>query len=401
MKKASKVRKAKSGGCLLVGFFAIFALAGGAMSYFMTLRPVANILAARGWNETECVITSSEVAVSSGSDGSTYRVDIHYTYEGDWGTYEGNRYDFSIGSTSGYSGKARIVEAHPPGSEVTCYVDPEDPTRSVINRSPGHFLWWGLFPIPFLAVGVGGLTFLAFSGWNRPDRRARKEQKRAARRAGLRAAGLHGASVHDAGHGALELEAEASPTMKVIGTLFIAAFWNGIVSVFVFGTIVPSFRRGDIEWFPTLFMIPFVLVGLGLMAFFFYQVLAWFNPRPHLTLADGHLTPGAETTLSWRFTGAAGRLTKLSVELEGLEQVRYRRGTNTYTDTHTFFSRELVAADRFANVHRGHVTLSLPERTMPTFDASNNDVKWQLKVRGEIPVWPDVIDDFPITVYPS
>ena len=148
-------------------------------------------------------------------------------------------------------------------------------------------------------------------------------------------------------------------------------------------------------------MIPFVLVGVGLVAFFFYQVLATFNPRPHLTLADGHLTPGGETTLRWQLHGRPGRLRKLTIELEGRESARYRRGTDTHTDHHVFFSHELVSEHSFLNFHRGEVALRLPERTMPSFEATNNKIEWRLKVRGDIPSWPDVIDDFEITVYPS
>lgn len=382
----------------MAGFFAIFAIAGVATFYFLTWKPLSNILAARGWTQTECVITSSRVEESSSSDGSTYRVDVRYTFEADWGTVEGNRYDFSVGSSSGYKRKARVVEAHPPGAEVACYYDPEDPSRSVINRAPGHYLWWGLFPIPFLLVGVGGLAFLIFSGKESPrDRkgRAKPRDRRAEASPRQRTSLLTGRD------GSLELEPEASPAAKVIGTLFVALFWNGIVSVFVFGIVVPGFRSGDIEWFVTIFMIPFVLIGLGLIGFFAYSVLAWFNPRPHLTLANGHLTPGAATTLSWHFRGAAGRLRKLTIELEGQEKVRYRRGTNTHTDTHAFHTSELIATDSLSTVIRGSAEIRIPERTMPTFDAPNNDVEWRLKVRGDIPFWPDVADDFPITIYPE
>ncbi|MCP3956403.1 MAG: DUF3592 domain-containing protein [bacterium] len=402
MTKTSKVRKAKSGGCLMVGFFGIFAVAGGAMFYYLSWKPISNIVAARGWVETECVIVSSEVGVHAGSDGSTYSIDIKYTYEVDWQTYRGDRYNFSIGSSSGYEGKNRVVEAHPPGSEAACYYDTDDPTRSVINRSPGHYLWWGLFPIPFLAVGLGGLIFLLTpAGRRKAGSRDAKQDRRP------RAASLADVSAPrrydpaEIGDGPLELDAQASPTMKIVGTLVFAAFWNGIVSVFVFGEIVPSFRSGDVAWFTTIFMIPFVLVGIFAILFFLYQVLAFFNPRPQLTLADGHLTPGCETSLRWSFGGRAGRIGKLTIELEGQEKARYRRGTSTHTDEHVFFSRELVSSERFESIHRGNAELALPERTMPTFDSPNNDIEWRLKVRGDIPFWPDVIEDFPITVYPG
>ncbi|MEE8526721.1 MAG: DUF3592 domain-containing protein [Thermoanaerobaculia bacterium] len=406
--KVSKVRKTKMSGCVAVGFFGIFALAGGAAFYFLSWLPLSNVIAARGWTARNCEVVSSQVAENRDSDGSTYRVDIRYRYQVEWETYEGDRYNFSVGSSSGYDSKRKAVDAHPPGSETTCYVDPDDPTRSVINREPGSYLWWGLFPLPFLAVGVGGLVFLLVGHGRRrtgSDSKAGVASSRISSRGSPRrgspkdrtprsAADLAGTA------GPLELDPGISPLGKIIGTLFIAALWNGMVSIFLFQDVIPGFRSGDIPWFSTLFMTPFVLVGVGLICFFLYQVLAWFNPRPRLTLADGHLTPGGETSLRWQFRGRAGRLQKLTIELEGRESARYRRGTSTTTDHHVFFSTELVSETRFHSIHRGEALFCLPERTMPSFKSSNHEIEWRLKVRGEIPFWPDVTDDFDITVHP-
>jgi hypothetical protein len=422
MPKASKVRKSQPSGCLMIGFFGIFALVGGVAFYFLTVKPIANLVAARGWEERVCEILSSEVDASHSDDGTTYRVEIHYRYQVEWQTYEGDRYNFSIGHSSGYESKRRAVDAHPPGSETTCYVDPDDPTRSVINRNPGGYLWWGLFPLPFLAVGVGGLLFvLKGAGKRKPSgertggaRSLRPSQRSAPRESRSDAARSHGAQIRQAAkqwaaslddarprHGPLDLEPAVSPLIKILGTLFIALFWNGIVSVFLFTGVFPGFRSGNVEWITTLFMVPFVLVGLGLIGFFFYTVLASFNPRPRLTLEDGHLTPGSRTGLSWQFAGSAGRLQKLTIELEGRESARYRRGTSTSTDHHVFYSDELVSETRYHSIHRGETELRVPERTMPSFKSSNNGIEWRLKVRGEIPFWPDVIEDFTITVDPS
>ncbi len=401
MGKKSKVRQARFGGWIAYGFFGIFAVAGLVTFYFLTWRPLTSILAARSWEETSCVIVSSDVAVNHGSDSTTYRVDIRYTYEAERGeTFHGDRYDFSIGSSSGYDAKAAVVEAHPPGREVTCYVDPQDPSRAVINRSAGTFLLWGLFPLPFLAVGLGGLLFLATaSGKRSPGKASKRGRGRPAAEpthVGRRR------SASSTFSGQVELEAEASPAVKLIGTGCAALFWNGIVSVFLFAVIIPSFRREDPEWFATIFMTPFVLVGLGLIGAVLYQSLASFNPRPRLTLTDRHLTPGNECSLHWQFSGRADRIAKLTIELEGREEARYRRGTSTTTDHRVFFSRELVSqGGRFSSVGRGSTNLDIPRRTMPTFEAPNNKIEWRLKVHGDISFWPDVNETFPIVVYPG
>ena len=407
--KTSKVRRTQLSGCLAVGFFGIFAAAGALSFYFLAVKPIAGLIDAMTWVETECVIVSSRVAENHSSDGSTYSVDITYTYERDSRSYRGDRYDFSVGSSSGYSSKAEVVDSHPPGAEVGCYVDPDDPTRSVIDRSPGHFLWWSLFPLPFLAVGLGGIAFFLFSGGNAESARRRRgvastrgRRGPRTRRAG-RTAGTRPTAGSAPPRGPIELEAGVAPLAKLIGVSVFATLWNAVVGAFVFFTIIPSFARGDPEWFLTLFMTPFAAIGVVTVGGVAYQFLAMFNPRPRLTLA-GPLTPGAEGELSWQLGGPAGRVQSLTLELEGREAARYRRGKNSRTDHHVFHSSQVLAEgplSRFGARHGGRVALRVPEPTMPSFDAGNNRIEWRLKVRGDIPVWPDLIQDFPLTVFPA
>lgn len=406
MTKKSKIRQSGPGGCLIAGFFGLFALAGGIAFYFLTWLPIANILDAKSWAPAQCVIVSSRVAENHSSDGSTYAVEITYTYEVDWQTYQGDRYDFSTGSSSGYAAKAEIVEAHPPGTEVDCYVDPEDPTRSVINRSPGGYLWWGLFPLPFLAVGLGGLAFfLVFK-----QREAKAGPRRDASGVRARAFAGTGQTVAATGaaerrHGPLELEAGQTPVAQLIAVIAFATLWNVVVGIFVFFVILPSFERGDPEWLVTVFMVPFVLIGLATIGGVVYQFLALFNPRPRLTLTDGHLIPGSEVTLSWQLEGRVGRLRSLTLELEGQEAARYRSGKNTHTDHHVFYTSPVVSRGpldgKYYGAQRGgQTTLSIPQGTMPSFEAGNNRIEWHLKVHGDVPFWPDVNQSFPITVFP-
>jgi hypothetical protein len=37
---------------------------------------------------------------------------------------------------------------------------------------------------------------------------------------------------------------------------------------------------------------------------------------------------------------------------------------------------------------------------MHSFDASNNKIQWYLKVKGDIKKWPDVSNEFAVTVLP-
>ena len=87
-------------GCFIL-FFGIFAAAGGAMLWFMTILPFWNISRSQSWVETPCKITSSEVGVHDGDDGDTYSIEIKYDYTFEGRPYRGERYHFMIGSSSG------------------------------------------------------------------------------------------------------------------------------------------------------------------------------------------------------------------------------------------------------------------------------------------------------------
>ena len=111
----------------------------------------------------------------------------------------------------------------------------------------------------------------------------------------------------------------------------VALFWNGIVSIFV-SSVIGGFRHGDPSWFGLLFLLPFVAIGLGLIAGAVYQFLAMFNPRPTLELSSSIIPLGGAAELSWSFSGQTSRIDEFTVTLRGVEEAKYRKGTSTYTD---------------------------------------------------------------------
>jgi hypothetical protein len=188
---------------------------------------------------------------------------------------------------------------------------------------------------------------------------------------------------------------------KAVAFLIIALFWNGIVSVFVY-QIVMAFKRGRPEWFLTVFMIPFLLIGLGLVTAFVHAFMAVFNPRPRLTVAPGTGRLGGDVQVTWRFTGAVHRLERLRLTLEGRESATYRRGTDTTTDTSTFARVPLIDTTERTAMHSGNASARLPvEAVAPSFKADNNKIEWFLLVRGTIARWPDVALEFPYELAPA
>ncbi|MCG8455767.1 MAG: DUF3592 domain-containing protein [Holophagales bacterium] len=395
-------------------FCGLFALVGLALLYFMALRPLYQMAMARGWQETTCLIASSRVAASS--DGDTFRVEVSYTFELDGLTYEGDRYDFQTGNTSGREAKDRIVKGLPEGAEVRCWVDPHDPESSVISRDPGWFLLWGLFPIPFVLIGVGGLFVLvrmraAATGGRRRamdlpeplpaggDNSGRWQQamQKAAEPRDVDADAVMDLVPDPLGH--LVLEPASTRKTRVMGLGCLSLLWNGFVAFFLVQSGFFETGGEGLDVFLALVLVPFVLVGLGMIALFVHQLLALSNPLPHLRLTTGRPGPGGQAQLEWHLSGASGRIRRFTIRLEGRESATYTRGTDRVTDHHVFFEQELYDTDHLAT-SRGSLEVDLPEGLLPTFEAPSNKVGYRIQVRGEIGLWPDVAEDFPFPVYP-
>jgi hypothetical protein len=147
-------------GCL-AAFFALFGLAGALTFWLLAVRPVLRAVEARSWVESPAEIVSSAVEAHSGSKGgSTYSVAIAFDYTFGARTYRGDHYDFETGSSSGRDAKQEVVDRFPAGAKTTCWVNPKNPVEAVIDRNLGWWILWGLFPLPFLGVGLGGLVFV-------------------------------------------------------------------------------------------------------------------------------------------------------------------------------------------------------------------------------------------------
>ncbi len=394
----SERAKGVAGRWLLRLFFGVFALMGCLFLYLVTIRPALRILDGRHWQQTPCVVVSSDVQSHSGDKGTTYSVNVVYRYEVGGKTFSANRYDFLGGSSSGYEGKAAIVRQFPPGSARTCWVNPRDPIDAVLNRGFVPTMWLGLLALAFAGIGFGGLAY-SF----RAPAMTRSETGLAPRiAAGLPRAKQTGAGPPVEGYPDASpriLKPDVSPKAKVLGFLFVALFWNGIVSVFV-TQAVAGWARHRPDWFLTLFMIPFVVIGLGLIGGVVYAFLALFNPRPVLTITPGAPALGETLGVQWQFKGRVGTVRRLRLTLEGREEARYRAGKNTATDKSVFAALDVADTTEPNSIAEGQSEVNIPANLMHSFAAENNRVIWELRVEGEVARWPDVKLTFPVTVSP-
>jgi hypothetical protein len=387
-------RPSVANGCVARAFLWIFILIGAVFFWFFAARPFINVMESRSWAEVPCVILSSAVRTHDGDDGDTYSIEVAYEYTHGGQTYQGDRYHFFTGSSSGYKGKARVVERLAPGTETVCYVNPENPSESVLVRGFTPVMLLGLIPLVFVLTGFLGLFALM------------RSESRAARLPEARSAATGPGSPDGmspwrkpprvVAGGWYELQPDISPLGKFVGFLLAALLWNGIVGTVLF----LMYRSGDAPLFAMLIIGLFQLIGLGIVAGAVMQGLALFNPRPIVTVSAGAWVLGETGGLRWEIRGGGHRLASLKITLEGEESARYRRGTDTVTDKEVFQRIPLADTREPREIAAGSVEVPVPPDTMHTFEAPNNSVKWKITLRGEITGWPDIEADYPVILLP-
>ena len=365
-------------------FGLIFFSAGSFFLYIGALKPLSGVFSSQNWVQKDCYIRQSKLSIQSDSDGTTYRADIKMEWVFENLEYLGGSYNFSDMHSSGRSGKQKIVNKYQVGSQHRCWINPSNPAQAVLNRDiPGSVY----FIVPFTAIFIliGGVAMFGSFGvfpnsWV-PAFRSRHKR------------------VASTGLGYSELKPEHGPKTKMFGALLFAVFWNGITSIFVYHA-VQSHLRGDPEWFLTIFIIPFVLVGVGTMGFVAYTFLSLFNPKPSLRLSEGRPILGQNVTLQWGFDKPVNRIKSLQLSLVGEERATYQQGTSTVTDKHIFYKHALKSSSISSEIANGSVSLQAPENSMHSFDSGNNKIVWYVELHGKIGNWPDVKEKYPLTIRP-
>jgi len=384
---------------IVVGFVL---LAGGIVgSYYFAVQPTMRWVAAQSWPATPAVVEVSRVLSKSDDDGTTYKVDILYRYDIAGQTYRSNNYDFSFGSSSGRRGKQQIVNQHPVGSSITAYINPNDPTDATVDRAYHWLMLLGLIPVAVAALGL-----VAFVRSLRVGRAVATSAGLLATPSGDEGEGwpsyLPESKAVDVSGGkgdAFELKPQSSRWVKCLVLAGVALFWNGIV--IGVGSSMWHDMSGGIEWVPMIFILIFAGVGLVIIGAAGHAFLALFNPRVTLHTGRPFWAPGQTVEMTWDIKGSSSRISELTIKLVGTEKATYQRGTDTVTDTHEFFNETLDTVDQLSLRSNGELAIAIPPGAMHSFEASNNKIIWELQVRGDIKRWPDVSDDYPLTIVPQ
>jgi len=374
------------------------AILGSIFTWYFTVGTWQEYFDARHWPEVPCVVESSRVQSHRGDDSTTYSVDILYRYAVNERAFRSNQYSFIGGSSSGYADKRLIVAQHPEGKATVCFVNPDDPYVALLDRDFSWSMLLTVIPIVPMMIGIVGLFVMTrkadsddsslfdrgFEGIRAPSDRPPELPSYLPKPKGR---------VDPQG---VTLLPETSRLAKLFWLLVCGLFWNGIVSIFVYQAYV----QHEGGWFLKVFILPFVGVGLFLVGAFVMAFLSMFSPRVVLQLSRATIDVGGSAEIHWATHGGIGSVRRLRIGLEGREEAKYRRGTTTVTDKHVFAQVDVADTVVAAQIDQGTATLTIPAGTMHSLAATNNSVIWTVKVRGEIPFWPDIDEEYPIVVQP-
>jgi hypothetical protein len=191
------------------------------------------------------------------------------------------------------------------------------------------------------------------------------------------------------------------------GCLVVAAlFWNGILSTFVVNVVRGWNRGGLIRWGELLFLLPFLLVGLAIIAAALYAGLAWFVSclvgRVVAELSDHPLAPGDAGRVHVAQAGLVP-LGRVRVWLVCTEEATYVAGTSQSTAKKEVEKHPVADADPDATGGSLPLTaeFAAPRDAMHTFYAPNNKITWTVRVTGRALGVLPYRADFGFTVSPE
>lgn len=368
-------------------------------------NPMSSYFSARSWQQVSCTIQESRLGRATGPkrDGRESRVEVTYTYSLRGKEYSSSRYDLlGAYTTTGQREKREILARYPKGARTPCWVNPENPREAVLNRDfSADYLVGSLFSL-FIPAGLSAIGWALFQIFNGPQlvRRQRKAKTRRSQETPEEAVQRR-------------LKPRVPITRTVIGGSVLAVIWNGAVWIML-SRIIEGWRRGAPDGCLTLFVIPFLLVGLLLIWAVVAPIVMLFNPPLKLTISRTTLRPGQSAILQWKIHGKAERVRRLRILLHAPNQEDMFDNRDADDDSDTELEAEtetdtendwdtltIVDTDQPMLIAEGTAEIKVPLKARFLFDEDTDQLAWMLKTYCEIPRWPDSVEEHTIIVKPG
>jgi predicted membrane protein len=362
-------------------FAAIVLFALGAVSFYgLTWEPVELFIQAKHWMPVPCKVLSFSIQETTKHpterDKISKRLELLYQY-----TYKGVVYQsdwFYVMKTDVrlYTGLALIFEAHRESKEITCYVNPANPSQAVLLRDFQPCLLLSLLSPVFV---LGGVWCLCIGIHDKRRPRVFQDE------AGAPATASLSDSIFFLRESSHTFKPQQSSAQQAVSLLIFVIIWNSAVSISVIQA-VGKFREGRQDWMQMLFLVPLAGVGLLLILLFFHTFFGIGNPIPSIALEPAKFGYGSSVLLSWNWQGKAGRVQKLKITLTGRQLFYQRAGASIFKKENEFFRMPLVETDDPLQIVSGQTAFVMPDRDIP----KSGDLMWTIEIHGRVKFWSDV-----------
>lgn len=397
------------------GCFCALALAIGfvALGRIMVGLAIPEVRANRDFVEETALLLDKRLDEQASNDGAVYapRFLLKFAAQGrshnPWAPY-----DITDLHTHDRQRGEKLLARFEVGRQYTCWYDPRNPERVVLSRGYSWFTWLMLVvPVPFIAVGIGGLSYVIWNWGKSAERRAVLSQE-AARREQIELTGQappfpavpSPGDVTDSPGTTLAFRLPpAEPGWSVLGLLALSVVWNSIVAILVWMAI-DSYQHGSPDWLLALLAAPFAIGGAVLAVLFIRQLIVAGGVGSTIVEISEHpLYPGGRYEL---FIDQSGKqsVKRLRVLLVCDEEATYRQGTDARTASRRVYEHEVLCRETFDGQAATRLQLcaelELPPTAMHSFRSEHNKVCWKLIVGGEIARLGEFERSFLLHVYP-
>jgi len=380
-------------------FFGVFLIAGVGTVLNGCCIPMVKIIGANTWTPTPCEILDSKTTKRHDDDGPVYGVSVSYRYWVEGHGFRSNRFSPIEYSTRKSREAVGILKYYAPGSEHTCYVNPRDPTQSVLVRGgfPWEQLGIGLIGLIFAGVGGGGIYFVAGR-----VRKWREKIARAAEPLGRAASTETTVPGESIGFrelsGPKKLKPKGTPLLRFLATLALSLVWNGFVAVFIY--LWWNSETGEFPWWSIGFIGIIALLGLLFIGGIVGTFMALFNPRPVIGVDRDVVRLGDTFRVSWGFSGREQFIPVVKIYLEGAEVATSGAGEDSATATRVFAHIPIADLPGSSSSLPGSSAVTIPPDTMHSLEAAGNEIRWSIRLIAEISRTRRLDETFPLEVAP-
>ncbi len=190
---------------------------------------------------------------------------------------------------------------------------------------------------------------------------------------------------------------------KLSAATIFCLIWNGLSCVLVV-LAFNTHRGGAPDWFLTVFVVPFVGVGVWAIYYFIRQLSMHAGiGATAVEISDLPLVPGRRYEV---FVAQWGKLQMDSLDLDLVcdEEALFQQGTNLRLETKRVRSQRVFHQENFSilpnGVFEAECEIEIPADAMHSFQSAHNAIHWKLVVRGSARGWPEYERSFPVLIHP-